>query len=794
MQRLLWVLFLLMSPFSEAQICDFTFAGKILDQHDDSALARALISIEELEISTFSNEDGMFSFDNLCLGSYTLSVTHAQCNARNFSLKIKENTFKTFKLEHHYEELNEVILSGASEGSVSANKNVLNTSTIERNSSQSLGDLVSGVTGVSGFSFGNTVIKPSIHGLHSSRVTIINNGVRMEDQEWGSEHAPNIDINLANSIEIIKNSSALQYSGDAIGGFVILKPQRIPIKDSIYGKARLSAQNNGRGGSAHFGLIKSTAMGWYSAVEGTIKKYGDFNAPDYNLSNTGMDSYAAAGRIGLNLFNRGFELSFNRVENTIGILRASHLGGAQDQFQAIYSPRPLIIEDFTYSIDRPKQKVSHQIASAKVFVKSETLGRIDLRYDFQMNNRLEYDIRRGSDQNKASLDLDLQTHAVSLDLVPKLIGFKSIKTGVSGRYLENESNPNTGVKRLIPDYKRFDVGLYAMATKSLGNDLDMDIALRLDYMRIKSFKYYYTALWEERGYDVTFSDFEIEDFGTQILTAPKFDYLNPSFALGTNWSLNEHNRLLINLSLGTRNPNPSELFSEGLHHSASRIEVGDLRLRSEIAKNLTIGYTYENPSWRFSVNPYLRLIDRFILIEPTGIQQTIRGNFQVWSYRQTDVSLRGVDVETRYSINQNLNFDQQLSLVKGHEIQTKTPLINMPPVNMINALNYNLKQIQVRLESDYTWRQNEYPNTNFEAFIPETQSVELIDVSTPPKAYHLMNLTFSGPLNIVTHCQASWSLNVQNLFDTSYRNYLNGMRFYADELGRNILLSITTTF
>ncbi|MEY2997821.1 MAG: hypothetical protein RIQ82_1202 [Bacteroidota bacterium] len=788
------VLLLFISTFSQAQICDRTFAGIILDQHDASALSQALISIVELNRSTYTDEEGRFSFDNLCLGTYTLYVTHAQCNARSFDIKVKENTFKTLKLEHHYEELNEVLLSGSSEGLMSAGKDVLDAGAVERSSNESLGALVSGITGVSGFSFGNTVIKPSIHGLHSSRVTIMNNGVRMEDQEWGAEHAPNVDINLAQSIEIIKNASALQYSGDAIGGFVILKPQRIPVKDTLYGKVRLSAQDNGRGGSAHFGLIKSTTKGWYGSVEGTVKKYGDFKAPNYNLSNTGMNSYTLAGKLGFNEFKRGFELNYNRIENTVGILRASHLGGAQDQFVAINSSEPLIINDFTYDIDRPKQEVSHQIISAKAFVKSELLGRIDLRYDFQKNDRLEYDIRRGSDQNKASLDLDLQTHAVSLDLAPKLAGFNSLKTGVSGRYLKNESNPNTGVKRLIPDYKRYDLGLYAMATKSLSNVLELDAALRLDYMRIESFKYYYSALWTQRGYDITFPEFEIEDLGTQILTAPKFNYLNPSAAIGTSWSLNEQNRLLINLSLGARNPNPSELFSEGLHHSASRIEIGDLRFKPEIAKNLSLGYTYQNTRLSFNFNPFLRLIDRFILIEPTGIQQTIRGNFQVWSYRQTDVSLSGLDMDTRVAFNDKLGFEQQFSLVKGYEFETKTPLINMPPVNMVNALNYTYKQIEMRIESDYTWRQNEFPNTNFEAFIPETQSTELIDVSTPPEAYHLMNLTFRGPLNFSDSFNISWALDIQNMWDTSYRNYLNGMRFYADDLGRNVLLSITSTF
>ena len=84
---------------------------------------------------------------------------------------------------------------------------------------------------------------------------------------------------------------------------------------------------------------------------------------------------------------------------------------------------------------------------------------------------------------------------------------------------------------------------------------------------------------------------------------------------------------------------------------------------------------------------------------------------------------------------------------------------------MIHALNYTYKQIEMRIESDYTWRQNEFPDTNFEAFIPETQTIELIDVSTPPEAYHLMNLTFGGPLNFSENFNFSWTLDIQNVFN-----------------------------
>ena len=37
-------------------------------------------------------------------------------------------------------------------------------------------------------------------------------------------------------------------------------------------------------------------------------------------------------------------------------------------------------------------------------------------------------------------------------------------------------------------------------------------------------------------------------------------------------------------------------------------------------------------------------------------------------------------------------------------------------------------------------------------------------------------------------------LGVNNVFDTSYRNYLNSLRYFADELGRNIILQLKLNY
>jgi len=668
---------------------------------------------------------------------------------------------------------------------------------LERFSSGSLGDALNSLSGVSSLNTGNTVIKPLINGLHSSRVVIINNGVRMEDQEWGAEHAPNIDINSVGNLTLIKGAGALQYSGDAIGGVIVTESSKVPAKDSLYGKTLLTAASNGRGASITSQLTKSYQNGWYAKIQGTLKRFGDFEAPNYVLSNTGIFERNASLNLGLNRFDYGIEAYYSLFKNEIGILRASHLGGAQDQIRAINSDRPLIINDFTYQINEPRQDVTHHLARVKGFKRFENFGKLSLQYDFQSNNRLEFDKRRGADGDKASLDLQLKTHTLLFDLDSHLTDEISLKTGIMARYQNNFANPNTGVRRLIPDYDKYDFGVYALADYQLSDHWLLEVGGRFDYTYMDVFKFYRTSFWESRNYDELFPAIVIEELDNQILTNPQLNFYNGSGTLGATYSFGDNYKLFFNYSIASRAPNPSELFSEGLHHSASRIELGDLRFNSEVGQKVSLTFQRSNDIFSFSINPYINTISDFIVIEPTEIQQTLGGNFQVWEYRQTNAQLLGLDMDASYVFAKNFHFNSQFSLVKGYDRTRGEPLISMPPVNTKNEIVYQnpeFNKIRLSLQSDYNFRQNEFPNNNFEVFIPETETMEVLDVSTPPDAYHLLNFNSSIDLIINQKSKLTIGFGITNILNTSYRNYLNRLRYYADDLGRNFLFNLKINY
>ena len=782
------LLLLCCSMQSYSQDCNNTLYGSLLDIHDGSVLSGATVIVAQTGVGVLTDLDGNFVISNLCSATYQLQISHPSCSTKAFSVLIKDDTQKTFKLEHHLESLNEIIVSGkkTNRATKSIYENLVDQQTITTFSSGSLGDALNSISGVSSLNTGNTVVKPMINGLHSSRVLIINNGVQMQDQEWGAEHAPSIDINAVGTLKVIKGASALQYGGNAIGGVVIASAPKVPLLDSLYGKTIFSGSSNGLGGTVSSSLTRSNQNGLYTAFQGSLKRYGDFNAPNYNLSNTGVFERNIAATIGFNRIDYGVEAYYSLFKNEIGILRASHIGGAEDQVQAIASPVPSIINDFTYNIDAPRQDVTHHLARIKGFKNIENIGLISLQYDYQQNNRLEFDVRRGSNKDKASVDLVLDTQTLIIDVASDISEKLTTKFGIVGSLQTNYANPETGVRRLIPDYDKYSIAGFASGNYDINQKWVLEAGFRFDYTHMNVFKFYRRSFWQDRGYDNQFSDLVVEEIGNQLLVNPKLDFYNPSFTIGSKYSFGLY-KLFANYSLSSRAPNASEQFSEGLHHSASRIELGDLQFTSETAHKISLTLQKIGERVNFTITPFATKIDDFILIEPTGIRQTIRGNFQVWEYRQTQAQMYGLDLDANLSLTDNVRFVHQFSLVKGYDKTSNEPLISMPAANTLNSLVYtnpNFNNISIAIQSNYVFRQNEFPNTNFEVVLPD--SIQTVDISTPPSGYHLLNLNITAAIRP----DMQVGLYVNNLLNTSYRNYLNRLRYYADDVGRNITLQL----
>jgi len=183
--------------------------------------------------------------------------------------------------------------------SLTQTQSVLSGADLDKTRGKSLGEALKSVNGVTGLQSGASIVKPVINGLHSNRILIMNNGVRQEGQQWGSEHAPEIDPFLATQITVIKGASGVRYGSDAMGGVVLLEPPPLRAKPGMGGEVNLVGYSNSHQGVASGFLEGSPAavpgLGW--RLQGTAKKAGATETPRYFLNNTGFEEFnwSAAG-------------------------------------------------------------------------------------------------------------------------------------------------------------------------------------------------------------------------------------------------------------------------------------------------------------------------------------------------------------------------------------------------------------------------------------------------------------------------------------------------------------------
>lgn len=781
------------------QSCDLAIAGNINDLHDGSPVYGALIKIENSDIFTQTDERGRYLLQGVCFGDLLLIVEHPQCNSLKRRIFIEADKVIDFELEHHINELDEIIISddALKQINLSANESRLDVNKINRFSSKSLADALNSFTGVSSLKTGNSIAKPMIHGMYGSRIGIIVNGIRLRDQEWGADHAPNIDLNAFENVQLIKGASALKYGGDMVGGVIILSPPKIELKDTLIGKTIVNLNQNGRGAFLSSDLRKTYSNGYYLKAQASGKRYGDIEAPNYILSNTGLKEVNFSFKFGRTRIIKGWEVNYSKFKNETGILRSAHIGNIQDLIRALKSKKPLRIEPFTYNIGSPKQQGIHHNIQFTVFNQFNNQAKWQWDYNYQVNQRKEFDIRRGNRSNKAAIDLKLQSHSLIGSLKWRKDISWNYEFGTNGLIQDNFSNPKTGIKRLIPDYLSYQLGSFFTGSYKPNNSFSWDWGFRVDRVTWDVKKYYNTSDWQTRNYQNVFSDFVVQDYGTQILVNPKLNFINWSAQTGIIYILGNHFRSNFSYILSQRSPNASEMFSDGLHHSLATIEYGNLFLNKEISHKFLMSFSRDRGIFKGSFEPYFSNIKDYIFIAPKSLKQTIRGAFPVWEYDSTNVLLWGIDSSIEIRLMNKMSLELNASYIYAHDKINNKPLISIPPFNTFQKFKYKFKNgFDIELSNRYVLSQNRFPNNNF--LINSIQDGEItediVDISSPPKGYQYLDFSFSFPFNINEGLNTSIRFMIDNLTNTKYRDYLNRMRYYSDEIGLNAKFQLIMSY
>ncbi len=770
------------------------FSGKVLDFHDKTPLKSAKIQLGKYTTSSDSN--GNFVFKELPAATYLLTVTHPECDVFSETVTVNQDLSRQILLEHHLENIEAVTISGLHRKTNAVVMKTLDKSEIERNSTENLGNLLTQISGVSTLKTGNNIAKPVIHGLYGSRVSVLNNGVKMAEQEWGVEHAPNVDVSFFDYIDVVKGAAALKYGNEAVGGVVVLEPEVLPKKDTLMGNLALSGISNGNGMELSTGITKTWENQWFVKTGGSFKKLGDQYIPHHTLQNTGAQTSSFNFSFGNRSFLQGFELSYSGTQQEFGIFKGAHLSSPEDFYKAINFGQPYYLDAFSYNIESPKQEVTHHIAKISAYKRFVDAGKFSFQYSFQENHRKEYDIRRGAALSQLpSMDLRLNTHSVSFTHLIEREHWQ-LESGIMGNLQDNFPNPATKARRLIPDYYRYDAGAFSVFQYSISPVLKTEIGARYDFSRYDAYKYYDGADWQK--YATLFPEFAVSTNDSRVLTHPILDFHSFSANLGLNYAPSKLLNLKVNFSRADRTPNPAELFADGLHHSAAIMETGNLAIDKETVYQANIAAKTQLNilgGLQIEVSPYIMYSENFINQIPTGVKSTNRGVFPIWDYQQVKARIFGIDADAQLKLTENLLWKGNFSALHGEDLSSNEPLIMMMPTNFRNALEFTLSKptgFYVAVENETTLKQNRFPVRNVMVdFIENGTFVSReVDYSTPPDGYSIFNASIGADVakNI------SLNFRVNNLFNIEYKEYLNRLRYFMPEPGRNFVLTAKIKF
>ena len=742
---------------ANAQKCNLVLSGVVMDASNNAPLEKAVVEIKELGIKFITDIEGHYHFYNLCKGSYTIVVNHMSCDSIKYKFTIQQNIIQNFKLPHAINELENVIVNAKRDLNLNSIKEVLSSKIVDATRGQSLGEVLSRANGVTVLQTGSTIFKPVIHGLHSQRVLLINNGVRLESQQWGSDHAPEIDPFIAEKFTVIKGAGALKYGNDAIAGAVLIEPKALPKQAQTNAEFNTGYFSNNRQYVVN-GMIESSPLKFPELsyrIQATYKKGGNARTPNYWLHNTGLQEFNYSGAVGLRKEKYNTELFVSSFNTDLGIFIGSHVGNLSDLQNAITASKPTQnIDAFSYAIGRPKQNVQHYTVKSKSQFYLPNNNKLNLLVSYQKNLRKEFD--RAMLSNRPELDLDISTTMADVNFESGPTKKISSNIGVVAMLQENVW---AGSRFFVPNFRTQNIAVYSIHNYNVNNWM-FDAGARFDYRHLRTYRN-----------------------KSDSITAANRAWGNASGTLGATYKITPNFKWLINGAYAWRAPQVNELYVNGLHHGTSSFEIGNANLRSEKAFNISTQLKYQtDSSWQFDLSMYNNFIHDFInLIPSVPATLTLRGAYPTFRYVQRNAVLRGIDLSVHKTLNRSFMAGAKTALLWAKNSDAKEWIIQMPSNRIEGDITYSfankiLPNAAIELRYMHIMEQTRVP-------------VSIADYIPPPNAYSLLNLDFSSDV-AVGQQQISVGLTVVNLLNQTYRDYMNRFRYFNDEPGRSINLRI----
>ena len=701
--------------------------------------------------------------------------------AADDSIKVHRHAEDSTDVFFRHLNLNEVMVTGVTGNTklkyATAPVSIVTPQELRATASTNIIDAISHEPGVSQLTTGGSISKPIIRGLGYNRVVVISDGVRQEGQQWGDEHGVEVDCNSVGTVEILKGPASLMYGSDAMAGVVILHAPAMLAEGEM--RANVGSEYQTNNGLFNYNLSFSgnqRGIVWDA-------RYSDKMAHAYKNK---YDGYVPGSqfreRAGRAMFGLSKKWGYSKLAFTAYHLTPGIIEGERDT-ETGELLRDEGFSGHSYGKSLPFQQVKHYklVWDNNINLSSGTLKTI---IGYQHNRRQEYE------ESPDEYALFFKLHTLTYDLrylTHEWNGWK-FSTGVGGMF---QRSGNDGEEYLIPDYRLFDFGVFATATKSLGEHWTLNGGVRYDHRRLHGYE-----LLEDG--EARFTDFTRHFNGV-------------TGSVGAVYNINEHFNLRMNLARGFRTPNMSELASNGVHEGSVRYEIGNQQLKAEYSLQGDLGLDFTSRYVSAQVALFANRINNYIFLRGEG--QEVRGeriDYPVYAYTQGDARLLGFEAGVDFHPIHSLHFSNTFSYVDAQQMHASDDtkyLPFTPAPHLFTELKWEIIHHSHSTISHHhgvhphrSLLNNLYVAAGLDSYLKQSHIYGAEDTETPTPGYALFNLSAGTDIQIKGKKVAEFYVAANNLFNKAYQNHLSRLK-YADvntvtgrrgvyNMGRNITFKL----
>ncbi len=634
------------------------------------------------------------------------------------------------------------------------------------NMGKTLASALASTKGVAMLSTGPLASKPTIHGMHSGRVMIVNNGMRHIGQDWGVDHAPEVDYDMAGEIRVVKGAEAVRFGSGALGGVVEMQAPKL-----VYAGRKLSTElstgyaSNSRQVQAMLRLSGSLGQHWSWRVQTSGLSSGDRHTAEYYLQNTGERKWSAGLQLGYRGHRLQSELSYGLYYTRQGTMFQWQIGSEALFKQRLSLGRPVLEageqDRFTRRIELPHSTVRHHQLALTNSYRIDDNQRISLNVGLQQDLREEYHHRRNNLSHIPEYSMTLlSADADASYRHSALLGLQT-EVGLVGHWGQNTNREGTGVVPLIPNYAELLLGGYAWQRARLGR-----LALE----------------WGGR-YEFRFVNADGHDYsGAHYGGAEVYNLWGAQ--LGASYALAPEIKLVSSLGLTQRAPHVFEMHSNGIDKASGVYASGNPHLTPETGYKWVAAIEGRTGHLDWSVEGFLQYVRDYIYYSFGGsYRRMVSGYYPLFLFRQEDAQFRGIDAKLEWQIlGSPLTYG-----IQGGYIWARTQSGLYPPglsplrIRQWLAYEHTLgrhTKLSASVSNSWVGKQR--------LFSPST---DLVDHT--PDSYHLWGANLKLAHQTGARSRIELEIEGTNLTNRLYKEYTNRFRYYFHDLGRDVRIRLS---